>query len=302
MKVRVVHSSEIDIGGHDPDLAPKNYAQLALAEGDSWFSLGGVPAGNILYQLDFPQKTMVVNIADPGDTLMKDIGNKDNMDELRRLVTQRRYGFKWKFILLSGGGNDLIDGAQSVLRTDNLASTVAADYVDADALKKLMNQVQTDIASIVEMRDSTDYNRGTPIFTHTYDYPTPNNSPTRVLGVPRGKAWLSRDFAKANIPAAMWPAVSDYLIEHLAKSILALDCRGLDDSCPTPLPDCKPLPDFYVVNTLGTLVRAAPDSTAGSGDWLNEIHPGISGNRKLARKLAAEIQRMLAERQVDATA
>lgn len=115
MKVRVIHPGEIDIGARDPDRAPKNYAQLVLAEGDSWFSVGGVPAGNILYQLDFPQKTMVVNIADPGDTLMKDIGNKENMDELRRLVTQPQYGFKWKFILLSGGGNDLIDGAQGVL-------------------------------------------------------------------------------------------------------------------------------------------------------------------------------------------
>ena len=95
----------------------------------------------------------------------------------------------------------------------------------------------------------------------------------------------------------MWPAVSDYLMAQLAKTILALDCRQLDRACPTPLPEWKPLPEFYVVNTLGTLTRAAPGSTGGSEDWLNEIHPGISGNRKLAGKLVAEIQRLLAGRQ-----
>jgi hypothetical protein len=53
---RVVESSEIDIGARAFDLAPQNYAQLALAEGDSWCSLGGVSAGSILYQRDFRQK------------------------------------------------------------------------------------------------------------------------------------------------------------------------------------------------------------------------------------------------------
>jgi hypothetical protein len=165
-----------------------------------------------------------------------------------------------------------------------------------------MARIQADFASIVAMRDATEYNRGTPIFAHTYDYATPTKSPARALGAAVGKAWLSREFAKANIPVPMWSAVSDYLMEQLASAILALDCRGLDGSCPKPLPEWKPLRDFYAINTLGTLERAAVGSERASGDWLNEIHPRASGNRKLARKLVAEIERILADREGSAEA
>ena len=296
MNVTVIHPGDIDNGDRVREHNPKRYDQLVLAEGDSWFSVGGVPAGNILYALNFPKSTLVVNIADPGHKLVENIGDPARMEELRRLVAEKKDAYKWKFILLSGGGNDLIGGAENLLKKNNPPSTVAADYIDADKLNDLMERVQAHFRSIVEMRDSTDYNRNTPIFTHTYDYPTPRNAPARVLGAGVGDAWLSKAFANAGIPQSMWRDVSDDLLKRLATAILELDCRHSPDSVPTPLTE------FYVIDTCNTLERADPDTDGSSKDWLNEIHPGISGNRKLAGKLCAEIQRLLAERQAGVAA
>jgi len=40
-----------------------------LAEGDSWFTLSGVPAYNLLFELRFPKPTCIVNCGQPGDTI-----------------------------------------------------------------------------------------------------------------------------------------------------------------------------------------------------------------------------------------
>src|SRR4051794_27250678 len=144
-----------DITDRFPERNPRNFEQMVLAEGDSWFSLGGVPAGNILYQLQSAKPTLVVTIADPGDTMVH-IGDPDNMRELRRLVSQRQFAYNWKCILLSGGGNDLVDSAASVLVNPNPASTTPADFVSAAALAAVMSRVRDGCRAIVAMRDSAD--------------------------------------------------------------------------------------------------------------------------------------------------
>jgi lysophospholipase L1-like esterase len=290
MNVIVIHPGDIDSGGRVREHDPRSYEQLVLAEGDSWFSLGGVPAGNVLLALDFRKSTLVVNIADPGDTLVKNIGDPKHMREFRRLVADERFAYKWDFILLSGGGNDLIADAGDVLRRNPPAGGSAADCVDTQKLEKLKSKIQEHFGFIADMRDSSEANKLTPIFAHTYDYPTARNAPAQVLGLPHGKSWLFEAFTAAGIPAALWKDLGDYLLDQLAESILALDCRRT--AAPGSLP--APLQKFYAINTRNVLERAAPGTVGSSGDWLNEIHPNALGNRKLAGRLAGEIQSILA--------
>ena len=54
------------------------------------------------------------------------------------------------------------------------------------------------------------------------------------------------------------------------------------------------LANVHVIDTLGTLVRAAPDSRGNSNDWLNEIHPNAGGYRKLAAAWRATIEAVIA--------
>jgi hypothetical protein len=261
-----------DLTDRFPERNPRNFEQMVLAEGDSWFSLGGVPAGNILYQLKSNKSTLVVTIADPGDTMVH-VGNPDNLRELRRLVALPQFAYKWKCILLSGGGNDLIDNAATILVNTNPASSAAADYINAAALDQVLQRVQAAYRAIVAMRDDREsVNRDVPIYVHTYDYPTPRNAPARFLGAGIQGPWLFRALSDKGIPPAMWQQVSDRMLDKLAEAILALDGR----TSPTGLPN------FFVVNTRGVLSRARPETTGSEADWLNEIHPNASGNGKLA--------------------
>jgi lysophospholipase L1-like esterase len=91
-----------------------------------------------------------------------------------------------------------------------------------------------------------------------------------------GSAWMQPKLVAAGVPQHLWVPISDYLIEHMARLL-----RGLD------------LVDFHVVNTLGTIQRAAPGATGSSGEWDNEIHPSRRGYAKLAAKMSAAIREEL---------
>ena len=95
-----------------PDLSSPAYR--FLAEGDSWFSIGALnPAknSNLLFEMAFEQSACAVNCAAPGDTLrrMSQISTDRNFVEL---LCGRRARI-WDGLLLSCGGNDLIDALQA---------------------------------------------------------------------------------------------------------------------------------------------------------------------------------------------
>ncbi len=95
----------------DPDSG--EYRYRLLAEGDSWFTLGGLPTSNLLFSLAFPASTLIVNCAMPGDTI-RHVAEIAANRELQAALSSR-FGFSWDAILLSGGGNDLIDRVRDIL-------------------------------------------------------------------------------------------------------------------------------------------------------------------------------------------
>ena len=130
-----------------------------LAEGDSWFTIGGVPMWNLLYSLEFPSTNVVVTLAKPGDTMksMADICNNSDL----RFAMDKLHGYKWNAILLSAGGNDLIDYASGKTSEDSILIPPgqrgpvngAADYVDQSKLAQLMVYIQEGYRRIVALRD-----------------------------------------------------------------------------------------------------------------------------------------------------
>ena len=267
--VQVLSVADTQTG--NPGTSPGEYDARILAEGDSWFTIGAIPSSNLLFELRFPRTTAVVNIAYPGDTI-KRISDLASNPDLRKMLTNRNFGWKWHAIVLSGGGNDLIDRVGELLRVPPAGSgSTPADYVDANALGALVTEVQKGYRHIVALRDSTSLNAGVAIIAHTYDYATPRNAPAKFLGAVGFKGpWLHKAFEAAAIPEAMRLGVADQLFNMLADGIVALAGQ---------------LPAFRVVDTRDTLVRAAPGTTGVSGDWLNEIHPTSAGYAKIAGKL-----------------
>jgi len=267
-----------------PGRNPGFYDSKILAEGDSWFTLGGLPTSNLLFSMRFHNSMMIANCGTPGDTIRR-------MSEISRNRAYKEalsagFGYPWDLILLSGGGNDLIDDADEILIPEHERTVsdirAPADYCDQRRIAQLVDEVQEGYRRLVAVRDRDGSPaRGKPIVTHTYDYATPRNSPARFLFVPLLGPWLYKALTETGVPERDWVAVSDYLAKRLADAIVALQ-KGPGR-----------LPNFHVVDTLGTLTRARPGSIGESGDWMNEIHPDFDGYAKLARKLDEKVASLL---------
>jgi lysophospholipase L1-like esterase len=267
-----------------PDM--NQFNPVLLAEGDSWFTLGAIPAYNLLEQLDFPTFGAVINLAYPGDTVssmekaLKAGASQRRIDvwasELGRWIADSA-AYPLTGILLSGGGNDLIDAFPHLLKTPcdytKIDATNVADALDEDAQRKFDRFVGESFTGIVNfVRQHGGPNAHVPIFCHTYDYPTPNDAPATILGVRVGCAWMYPRLMERAVPQTLWTALSDLLLRRLATTL-----KGLD------------LPDFHVISTLDTIARAQLGARGSSGDWDNEIHPGRSGYKKLGRRVARAI-------------
>jgi lysophospholipase L1-like esterase len=252
-----------------------------LAEGDSWFSIGAIPSSNLLFELALPAYSIVVNLAYPGDTI-ENVSSLAGNPDLRRMLNDERWAYDWHAILLSAGGNDVIDKAPTFIRAAVQHPEKPESRVDAATLEQLVIDVKNGYREIVRLRDEPgSMNSGKPIVAHTYDYPTPRNSPAKFLIAGIGGPWLHRVLDKVGAPAEVRFGIARHVIDALAEGLLSLT-RG-----------SQRLPNFHVVDTRGTLIPANAGDLGNSNDWLNEIHPNHQGYRKLARRISRKLGSVL---------
>lgn len=265
---------------NDETIYFSEYTNHLLAEGDSWYGWAHLnldPSSNILEQLDFRDSTVIVNLAYSGDVIRNMSDAASNSLFFFELQGQRYHA-----MLLSGGGNDLIDA----LNPDNgqpaiiaprgrKRPDVAASYVNATALKALTDDVLASYRRIVAQRDASASNADTPIVLHTYDYPTPRNAKATFMGSPVVGPWLLPSMKRAAVPTSLYRGVSDMVFDALADALV--------DNLHQP-PE-----GVYVVDTRNTLTRAKPRTTGLSGDWINEIHPDAYGYALMGRKISATL-------------
>jgi lysophospholipase L1-like esterase len=271
----------LSLGMGDTSLNPDDpdFDWRILAEGDSWFTIGAIPSSNLLYELRLKKRTVVLNLGYPGDTIANVARLSGNVEFSRRLV-HPNWASNWDALLMSGGGNDLIDQAADIIRaTPTGTGKKPAHYVNAERLLQFQQGVQAGYRAIVALRDSDGSpNQGKPIVVHTYDYPTPRPAPATFLIVPITKPWMHPVFERYQVPKGLRNGVADILLDALADALLQLG---------------KELPAFHVVDTRNVLERADINAKGNSGDWLNEIHPNGGGYRKIANKLAAKLHKLL---------
>ena len=272
--------------GGETQYQPWNRADFRyrmLAQGDSWFSVNGVPTFspfNILQGLRFEATAAIVSLAYPG-TELQYLANMSSDATFRQLLNDERYGGTWDIILFSGGGNDLIDRAPDLLQLPpDQPAAETADFVNQPALQQLMSDIRAGYTDVVNARDATGSpNQNVPIIAHTYSYITPRNAP--ALRVPRLGPWLYKALTSKGIDSQYWGAVSNYLVDAMADTLFGL---------------AGTLPNLIVFDTRCVLTPAAPGTTGSSNDFLNEIHPNAAGYTKLGGWLSTRLAPLLAAR------
>ncbi len=278
-----------------------------LAEGDSWFTIGSLNLlqnANVLTALQLTARTAIVSCAQPGDTLghMADQLADPRFDGLLRRPNFSRW---FEAILISGGGNDLIDAAlhravhadgsaaalnERVLLTPAEAAVVnsgaagPARYVSTAGWQTLAAYLVKSFAALVARRDDGP-SVGRPMFAHTYHVPVVRCSGT--VGSPKG--WLFAAFSDYAIPRTEQQGLADLLFDQLRQLLLSLD----SDSG-----HANALPQLHVFDSasLVPLIPASPSSTGASGDWINEIHPKRAGYAKVGAQMGPWIEALLLAR------
>lgn len=276
----VIPWSSVQSGDSDTDPDDGLYDKRILAEGDSWFSLGGIPTSNLLFNLKFNGFVVVVNCARPGDTIRR-VGKIAKNPNLKKAMSGRD-GYAWDAILLSGGGNDLIDDIGKIIKKFRKKKSHPDEYCDLDELGKTLASVEKGYRKIIKLRDKAGSScKGKPVITHTYDWMTPRNSPARFFPFKVSGPWIYTALKDARVPESEWNAISDYVVDRLRDTIKGLT-RGADS-----------LSNFHVVDTQDTITPAALGETGTSGDWMNEIHPAGDGYKAIAVKISKKVRGLL---------
>jgi lysophospholipase L1-like esterase len=261
-----------------------DYNICLLAEGDSWFSwsyLNLVPSSNLLQQLDFDKPALAVSYAYAGDTIRRIADFFDNGGFFIEMRSQR-----YDAILLSGGGNDLIDALYDFNSNTPivLQEPGASDpddpnsYVNFQNLTKLTNYVKANFERIFDYRlQPPASNANTPIILHTYDYATPRIAPAEFMGMPARGPWLLPALVKVKAPANLHSTISKLIFDSLAEALLSLR----DES-----------EGIHVVDTRDTIRPADQNAGGESGDWINEIHPTAQGYASIAWKICQRLEQI----------
>lgn len=289
LAVDVINPRDVGLGENAETPDNPDYAWHLLAEGDSWFTIAAIPSSNLLLEMRLGRWTQILNLAYPGDTL-RAIETLAKNKDLIRFLAKKNFCSHFDALILSGGGNDLINGVGDLIRRKPQPGSDPAapeSYLDHAAFAALLLKVQEAFATIVSVRDSAhSLSRGSPAFVHTYDYATPRDAPARFVGAVRiAGPWLFKAFAGSGTDISLQQRIADLLTDGLADSVLELDTDAGTSG--------KALPAFHVIDTRNTLVRANPTERGNSNDWINEIHPNLGGYRKIAARLAARINEVL---------
>jgi hypothetical protein len=281
--VKVISPGQLDgVGEMGPfpiDLFDRKY----LAQGDSWFSIGSIPPGltsNILDKLVLSNSAVAVNCAFPGAKLMRMTDTTSAVQFLRLL--KGRLALRWDAILLSGGGNDLIDAAGAGPEQPAQLRLLATpqergggplqpdDYISKLGWTTFADHVTAVFDRLVQARDR-DKNRGVPLVFHTYSPLMPRPAPAGLGFGP----WLAPSLVKFSVPQSDWFGVASVLIDRLAalmQSIVAAH-TATDPNCALHLVDTR---------TAG-LQMAGAGTTGVSGDFQNEIHLTNGGYHKVGQ-------------------
>lgn len=268
------------------------FALKLLAQGDSWFSINGLSlftASSLLMRLKFSVDTIIVNCADPGDTLKHMVDWRRDPFFFRYFAGGALFEEQWDGLLLSAGGNDLIDAlgvlprdAQGVPRmpAERLLLTPSErpragpvdKYVCEAGWAVFRAHLLQQYRILDTLRAESARNKDTPIFTHCYAYTQPRDVGAGPLG-----PWLEPTLVAYQVPPEDWLALSELFCDRLHDEIITQ--TGMQH--------------FHILDTRAMIPPAPADPAVRDPDWLNEIHPTARGYDRIAPAFVDMVERVL---------
>lgn len=229
--------------------------EVWLAEGDSWFSLGGSTTNLLMALGERNDNRLIVSCAYPGDMVrgMSQLGNNPF-----HLMLSERFGQRWDRILLSAGGNDLLAG---------IAGVVSDAQIDVDRLDRALGRVELGYRRMI--MDIRRHRQTARVYAHTYDYPTAQSR--RVWW--RSGPWVGPQLVAAGVRPENTSAVVREVIDGLARRVQVLHDERL----------------LVCIDTRNILAPAQWGVLGWNRDWANEIHPSREGYTRLAARWLQEM-------------
>lgn len=250
-----------------------------IAHGDSWGSFGSLPTtltGSVFEHFDFGKNVAIVNYAIPG-LMLTEMPDAKRFSMFHLAMTLKGMPH-WRALLISGGGNDLIDWVRRspqeplshrILRYQKNDEWLAPELGPARYVSQVGwgNLCQTLMAAYEKFNElRLQCYPAMTLVTHVYDYMTPRFAP--AIEDVGGGPWLAPSFKAAGIPQDQWPQVAHLLVDWFHEFLTT---------------EVRPhFTNFVVLDTRGAAVPAVLGSTGVSNDWANEIHLTDPGYAKLA--------------------
>lgn len=293
IRALVIDPSQVQGGGEIGSFPFEHFAAAILAQGDSWFSIGAFPpafTSNVPLQMVLSKSTVIVDCARPGHVLQHMTSTTTDRMFLRQLAGP--LSRRWKAIMVSGGGNDLIDAVgvppskpakQRLLAAPKERPAAPAsmdDYISAPGWTQLADHLSAVFKQLVAARNGGQ-NRLTPMLFHTYAHLVPRPSGAGLGFGP----WLQPWLARYDVPQTDWAPLAARLIDRLAELLQSLVAaqQALDPACALHIVDTR----------TAALLPSDPAAEDESGDFINEIHPTSDGYGKLAAVWRASLDPLL---------
>ncbi|MDQ3016275.1 MAG: caspase family protein [Bacteroidota bacterium] len=224
---------------------------VVIAEGDSWFLY---PKPGVRDTLDYiMDKFHLLSLAEAGDEITDYLNN----NELIKAVKE----YKPKYVLISGGGNDIL-GAEirDILKKNVANGQVALDFIDELKFQVKLDELAKGYKTFFEQIKNLQPD--VIIFVHGYDYIRSNPDAKTIK-----KGWANRYMIEAEIK------------EHETRKKII----------------------YYLVDAFNDLLKEFADqyphvqyinnrTTVHDNEWMDEIHPNNIGYQKVANNFLAHMQ------------
>lgn len=231
---------------------------LILCEGDSWFAL---PMRiNAVRQIDRMGNYNILNVATNGDEVISIMSGREKK-LLRRYLRDSFYRFK--ALLFSGGGNDIVGDDLVPLLKNKTAGNTWRDCIHDERFGRRVEQIKHAYLDLLDIRD--DHRPALPIVVHGYDYPIATG-----VGYLGAGPWIKPYMEQKGITSPDdQNAILKFLIDRFNAMLAELAATR---------------PGFVHIPTPGTLLP---------GEWGDELHPTTQGFRKIAEQIKPELDKVL---------